>query len=115
MSRNKDYQRLLNSKRWKELRAWKMRQNPLCEMCAKVGKVSASVDIHHITPVETAKTVEGMERLAYDPDNLMALCIPCHIKVHTEMGMNTKANRKKRQEDAFERWKKKHDGYPRGC
>lgn len=45
-----------------------------------------------------------MERLAFDPNNLQLLCIYHHKQVHKEMGQNTKANRKQRREDAFNRW-----------
>lgn len=104
MSRNKDYQRLLNTKRWKELRAWKLQQNPLCEMCQAEGYVRAAVDVHHIRPVESAHSVSEMEQLCYDPGNLMALCIPCHVKVHKEMGKGTKANHKERCSQSLARW-----------
>lgn len=58
-------------------------------MCAKHDKVSASVDCHHIVPVESAKTVEEMKELAYNWHNLMALCIPCHCEIHRQMRSHT--------------------------
>ena len=110
MSRNKDYQHLLNSKRWRELRAWKLQRNPLCEMCLAEGFVRSAVDVHHIIPVESAKSLDEMERLCLDPSgsNLMSLCIPCHIKVHKEMRKGTKDNHKERSSQALERWKALH-------
>ena len=75
MSRNKEYQRLLNSKRWKELRAWKLQQNPLCELCQAEGYVTSAIDIHHKTPVESARTPQEMEALCFNPSNLQSLLL----------------------------------------
>ena len=91
MSRDKRYQRLLNDKRWKLLRAAVFRRtNGLCEMCLKEGYITPGVDVHHIRPVEQAKTVQEMERLAYNPANCQLLCVACHIKVHQDMRTHTK-------------------------
>ena len=108
MSRSKDYQRLLNSKRWKQLRAWKLQQNPLCELCQEEGFVRSAVDIHHKTPVESAKTPSEMYALCFNPSNLQALCISCHVKVHKEMGKNKKKNVLERKDIALQRWISKH-------
>ena len=106
MSRNKGYQRLLNSKRWKELRAWKLQQNPLCELCQAEGYVTSAIDIHHKTPVESARTPQEMEALCFNPSNLQSLCIPCHQRVHREARSHTKAAHLQRERDRLERWKK---------
>ena len=118
MSRDPRYQRLLNSKQWKELRRWYMQQHPLCERCIEEGEaagipggyITSSVDCHHIIPEESARTEQEMERLAYDPNNLKALCIPCHVKTHKEMGKNTKKQVMERKQIAFERWKQRMTG-----
>ena len=105
MSRSKEYQRLLNSKRWRELKVWKHRKEEgLCEMCRAEGIVRSGIDCHHILPVESATTMEEMTRLTFSPDNLQLLCVAHHQKVHKELGKNSKANRKQRREDAFNRW-----------
>lgn len=67
-----------NSKRWRELRAYKFATNPLCEECLKKGKIVQAVDIHHIHPIDTAY---GWEH-RYDIDNLESLCIECHNGKH---------------------------------
>ena len=94
MSRDPRYQKLLNDKRWKLLRAAVFRRtNGLCEMCLKEGFITPGVDVHHIRPVEQAKTVEGpdgMRARCYDPNNVMLLCVQCHIKVHQDMRTHTK-------------------------
>lgn len=111
--RDPKYQQLLNSKRWKDLRASYMSQHPLCERCLEEGRASGipegyvtpAVDCHHIVPVESATSYDEMVRLAYNPNNLRALCISCHQRTHQEMGKNKKENVKARQDQFFERWK----------
>ena len=105
MSRNKDYQHLLNSKRWKQLREWKLQQNPLCELCEAEGFVRSAIDVHHKTPVESARTPQEMEQLCFNPSNLQALCISCHSKIHREARSHTKESHQQRERDRFERWK----------
>lgn len=113
MSRDKRYQKLLNDKRWKLLRAAYLQRHPLCERCRREGiaagvlpdgYITPAVDVHHRKPVETAKTAQEMEWLAYDPANLEALCISCHIKTHKEMRTHTKEKvleNKKRRSQRF--------------
>lgn len=113
MSRDPRYQRLLNSKQWKTLRIAYLRQHPLCERCIREGKaagvpegyIRSAVDVHHRTPVETAKTLAEMERLCYDWHNLEALCIPCHSRTHKEMGKGTKTLARQRDQQRFDRWR----------
>ena len=112
MSRDPRYQRLLNDRRWRELRIAYLRQHPLCERCIREGKaagvpegyITPAIDVHHRVPVETAKTLQEMERLAYDWNNLEALCIPCHSRTHREMGKGTKALAKQRAQERHTRW-----------
>lgn len=108
MSRSKDYQKLLNAKAWKFLRAWYLQRHPLCEMCKKEGYVRSAIDVHHKIPVESAKTPAEMWHLCYNPSNLQALCISCHVKVHKEMGKNKKKNVLERKDIALQRWIDKH-------
>ena len=93
MSRDPRYQRLLNSKRWMKVKrqVWQ-RAEGLCERCKRDGiaergvpYITPGVDCHHKIPVESAKTEQEMERLAYDVNNIELLCIACHIKTHQEM------------------------------
>jgi 5-methylcytosine-specific restriction protein A len=113
MSRDKRYQKLLNDKRWKLLRAAVFRRtNGLCEMCLKEGFITPGVDVHHIRPVEQAKTVggpDGMRARCYDPNNCQLLCIPCHIKVHQEMGSHTAKYHKENYKKARNRFLEQND------
>ena len=112
MSRDPRYQRLLNDRRWRDLRIAYLREHPLCERCIREGKaagvpegyITPAIDVHHRVPVETAKTLQEMERLAYDWNNLEALCIPCHSRTHREMGKGTKALAKQRAQERHTRW-----------
>lgn len=107
--RSKDYQRLLNSKRWKQLRQWKLAQNPLCEICQSEGYVRSAIDIHHKIPVESALTPQEMEQLCFNPNNLQALCISCHARIHNAAKSHTKEAHKMRDDERLARWKARHD------
>lgn len=110
MSRDKQYQHLLNAKRWSQVKAivWN-RANGLCEECLANGIVTPGVDCHHKIPVESANPDDpkAMERLAYDVNNIELLCIPCHIKAHQQMRSHTKeqvnANKERRRSRFMER------------
>lgn len=96
MSRDKRYQRLLNDKRWwgdggVKVQVWR-RAGGLCEECIKQGIVTPGVDCHHIVPVETGRTIQEMERLAYDVNNCQLLCIPHHIEAHVALRSHTHQN-----------------------
>ena len=117
MSRDKNYQRLLNDKRWKLLRAAVFRRtNGLCERCKRDGiaergvpYITPGVDCHHKVPVESAKTEEEMKRLAYDVNNIELLCIPCHIKTHQEMRSHTKEKVAENKARARQRFMEQND------
>ena len=75
------------------------RAGGLCERCKREGiaagilpdgYITPGVDCHHKRPVESARTEEEMERLAYDVNNIELLCVECHIKTHQEMRSHTK-------------------------
>ena len=110
MSRDKRYQRLLNSRRWRDEKAidWK-RAKGLCERCKAEGIITQGVDCHHIKPVESGRTVQEMEMLAYNPDNCQLLCVPCHIKTHAEMRTHTKEKVKENKERARRRFLEMND------
>ena len=119
MSRSKAYQRLLNSKRWVEVKrkVWQ-RAGGLCERCKRDGiaergvpYITPGVDCHHIVPVESANPddPQAMERLAYDVSNIELLCIPCHIKTHQEMRSHTKEKVKENKARARRRFLEAND------
>ena len=105
MSRDRNYQRLLNSKRWQEVKrvVWQ-RTNGLCEECKRQGIVRAGVDCHHIVPVETATTPQELERLCFDVNNVRLLCIACHSAIHKGMGKGTRKLAIERAKQRQDRW-----------
>ena len=118
MSRDKNYQRLLNSPRWREVKTqvWR-RANGLCERCIREGKaagvpdgyITPGVDCHHIKPVESGRTVMEMEQLCYNPANIELLCIPCHIKTHQEMRSHTREKVQANKQRARQRFMEQND------
>ena len=113
MSRDKRYQRLLNDRRWwgpggVKVQVWH-RAGGLCEQCKKEGFIRAGVDVHHIRPVETGRTIQEMEQLCYDVGNCQLLCIECHIKVHQAMRTHTKEKVRENKERARQRFLEAND------
>ena len=122
MSRDKRYQKLLNSPRWVEVKriVWQ-RTGGLCERCREEGiaagvlpdgYIRSGVDCHHIRPVEGAKTLEGPDGMiarCYDPNNIRLLCVACHIKTHQEMRSHTKEKVKENKARARRRFMEAND------
>lgn len=82
MSRNPIYIKLINSMRWKKLRNEKLKDNPVCEECAKNGISMLASEVHHVRPVESVAGAVAMERLMFDRMNLQSLCHACHSEIH---------------------------------
>ncbi len=94
MSRNDTaYHRLLNTPRWRGLRAAQLGREPFCADCARHGVTEPATEVHHVVPVERERDPERMRRLAYDPMNLVSLCRRCHRERHRSMGSQTAEER----------------------
>jgi len=108
----KDKADIYNSREWKELRAMKLQQQPLCEQCIKDGEamgipggyIRSATCVHHVVPIETARTKDEMKRLAFDVNNLRSLCFACHARIHKELGSNTAKIVRQRAEARQDRW-----------
>ena len=113
MSRNPQYQKLLNDRRWWEVKrvVW-LRANGLCEECKQNGFVTPGVDCHHIRPVESAKTDQEMEQLCYNPQNIRLLCIACHKKAHSELRSQTREGHIATEASRAEQWLNRHIAQP---
>lgn len=86
MSRNGSaYHQLLNTQRWRALRAAQIDRHPFCMDCRAEGVLTPATEVHHVVPVETARSAAEMARLAYDPSNLASLCTRCHTERHRAM------------------------------
>lgn len=78
------YQDIYQDRRWKKLRAWHVRNHPLCQDCSEMDppRVTAIQEVHHIIPWETGSTPAQQDDLAFDPDNIVSLCTHHHKKRH---------------------------------
>lgn len=109
--RDPKVQKIFNSKEWKKFRAWKLLQNPLCEMCEKEGFYTIAKDVHHIKPIAEGKSDMEMKMLAFNPANVMALCVPCHIKIHKQDKTGGRGGKEAHQQRAQERLQRFMDKY----
>ena len=82
---NAERRKIYNSERWRRLRAWKFSCNPLCELCLKNDKIVPAEDIHHVVSFMSSDDPVKRNFLAYDFDNLMSLCKPCHQRIHNKL------------------------------
>lgn len=80
-TKSKFLKHIYNCKTWKTLRNNYISDHPVCEIC---GKKEAS-SVHHIIPFSTGTNEEEMKLLAYDVNNLKALCNECHKFIHMEL------------------------------
>ena len=109
MSQKQDKQRIYNSPEWARLRAIKLQEEPLCQRCLDLGFVKPARVIHHIEPIEKARSYEEMRRLALcGTQGLLSLCFQCHSDIHREMASRTKEGHKRAAATALERWAESH-------
>ena len=63
---------------WKRIRDSYAAAHPLCELCLKEDRYVKTEEIHHIKPLSEGGT--------HARENLIALCKPCHARIHAERG-----------------------------
>lgn len=83
--RSKEASEIYNTSRWKKLRQSYLMLHPLCEMCLEEEKTSPTEEVHHIKPILTGESRLEMEQLAYNPNNLIALCKEHHHLIHNRL------------------------------
>lgn len=99
MSKNGSaYHRLLNTRRWRRLRAAQLDLCPLCADCRAEGVLTPATEVHHAVPVETARSAAEMARLAFEPLNLVSLCAACHTRRHKELRSHSAEENQRRAE-----------------
>lgn len=76
------WQRFYGTKVWRELREQKLMEQPLCEECLLVDKITPATDVHHRTPFSLGIDEQQMWDLFLDWDNLESICKQCHRKIH---------------------------------
>lgn len=92
--RRKERQKIYNTSTWQRLRLSYMQQHPLCEECLKKGIIKSAKDIHHIISFMTTDDMCERERLAFDSNNLQALCRDCHCEKHNQKGSKSSSTLK---------------------
>ena len=80
--KNQTRQKIYQSVKWKELRAAKLMESPLCEMCLEKDIITPAVDVHHIRSPFDYSDINQINALAYDYSNLKSLCKQCHSHLH---------------------------------
>ena len=99
MGRNKEYSKLINTRKWQKLRLQALsKTNYLCAVCLKNDITTPASEVHHITPVETGANLLHMKQLCYDPNNLVAVCKECHKNEHIMLRSYTKNETHKRND-----------------
>ena len=83
-------------------------KQPFCQECARQGIVTAAQCVHHIKPIESAKTPEQMEELAFNFGNLSSLCFEHHAAVHAAERSHSREAHQQRTRDRLEQWKARH-------
>lgn len=106
MAKDTNYIKLINTQRWRNLRLKKLQAQPLCECdeCKANGKITPATEVHHIVPVESVTTIEQMEALMFDYNNLMSVSHECHARIHKEMFSHSKENVKKANQKRTQRF-----------
>lgn len=82
--------------------------NPLCEDCYQEGIVEAACEVHHVVPCESATTVEQMQMLMFNINNLASLCHACHSMRHAAMRSHSKKAVQENKQKQVERFKEKY-------
>ena len=100
MGRNKEYRKLINTRKWQKLRLQALsKTNYLCAVCIKNDITTPATEVHHIAPVETGANLLHMKQLCYDPNNLLPVCKECHKNEHIKLRSYTKSETQKRNKD----------------
>lgn len=75
-----------------------------CEACVRRYKERGgekprkAVEVHHVIPISSVSSLEEMERLAFDYDNLSCLCSECHFEAHRKLGKIYRTKQQIREE-----------------
>lgn len=70
-----------SSTAWKKCRKTYLYEHPYCERCLKKGLIVPAEHVHHKVYIDTPEKLND-PMLSLNPDNLEALCEPCHSKEH---------------------------------
>ena len=62
-----------NSSRWRGIRSYWIKRNPLCIECSRIGRVVAATVVDHRIPIRQGGDM-------YSEKNLQSMCTSCHDK-----------------------------------
>lgn len=72
-------QAFYTSARWRRARAFKLRRNPLCEVCESRGLLVPAAIVHHREEIKVSDQWLVL-------DNLQSVCVACHNQIHKGKG-----------------------------
>ena len=75
------WQKFYGNKAWHNLRESKLIEQPLCERCLSLGRITPATCVHHKKVYGDAMSEEQWY-LFLNYDNLISLCDGCHKYVH---------------------------------
>lgn len=74
--------RMYNTTQWRKIRDAYLMENPECVICGLFGRVKLANCVHHHDHISDARNdLEAMD-IAFDSNNLVALCSDCHNLLH---------------------------------
>lgn len=65
--------RFLTSTAYRKLRAYKLANDPVCEICEREGRITPATEVDHRLPREQRPD------LAMSYKNLQSICFDCHV------------------------------------
>lgn len=74
--------KIYNTSRWRRLRALKLKDQPLCEVCLSHGVIRQADEVHHLDSFMDYVDRSEQAEKAYDYSNLQSICKQCHQKEH---------------------------------
>lgn len=80
--KGKKWQKFYGSKVWRDLRAAKLADQPICERCLKHDIIRAATEVHHKKVFGSFPTETEQWYWFLDYNNLVSLCHQCHQYVH---------------------------------
>ena len=76
------WSKFYGSKAWSNLRESKLIEQPLCERCLSLGRITPATCVHHKRVFGDAMSEEEQWYLFLNYENLISLCDGCHKYVH---------------------------------
>lgn len=81
-TQRKERMTIYNTARWRRLRALKLKDQPLCEVCLSRGVVRQADEVHHLDSFMRYDSKAEQTAKAYSYDNLQSICKQCHQQEH---------------------------------